>query len=164
MMTNERIREILIDFIETSTTALDVLKDAGYTGDRQRAVAEVLESCTIRQPPDFPCSSACIAYGKTIAEHILAQEEQAKLNELQKLTGSDCDPALSGFALQTYDRRLGNLKRTIRELRDAVLKDLSHRKFVENDATVAGSVAMSLDDILRQLEQVHFSKAKSEDD
>jgi hypothetical protein len=72
-MTDEKIRETLIDFIETSTTAMDLLKDAGYTGDRQRAVAEGLQSRTIPQPLGFPCSSACIAYGRAIAEHILAE-------------------------------------------------------------------------------------------
>jgi len=72
-MSEQKIQEILVAYIETSSTALDVLKAAGFSGDRKRAVANVLRSGSVPQPPDFPCSRACIAYGRAIAEYILSQ-------------------------------------------------------------------------------------------
>lgn len=71
-MTKERRDEILIDYIETSSTALAVLRRAGFDNeDAKWRVAEVLRSQQIQQPEDFPCSDACIKYGKAIAEYIL---------------------------------------------------------------------------------------------
>jgi hypothetical protein len=64
-------REVLMWFIETSTEAMDVLQKSGFTGDRMKAVADVLRGNAVPQPPSFPCSSACIKYGRAIAKHIL---------------------------------------------------------------------------------------------
>jgi len=72
-MTDERVREILLLFIETSTTAMDMLAERGYKGDRKRAVAEVLRSGVVSPPKMFPGSAGCVQFGRAIAEYILAQ-------------------------------------------------------------------------------------------
>jgi len=68
------VQETLTMCPETACEALTALKTAGFTGDGKKAVADVLESGSVPQPPHFPASSACIAYGKAIAEYILNQE------------------------------------------------------------------------------------------
>jgi len=73
------VNETLIDYIETSSTALDILARAGFTGNRRKAVADVLYNGTLQAPPDFPSNRACIAYGKAIAEHILTKEKETGL-------------------------------------------------------------------------------------
>ena len=72
-MTEQEILEILVDYIETSTTAMDVLKAAGYAGDRKRVVADVLRRGSVPQPPDFPGSRGCIIFGRAIAKYIMSQ-------------------------------------------------------------------------------------------
>ena len=73
VMTEQEILEILADYIEASTTAMDVLKAAGYIGDRKRVVADVLRRGSVPQPPEFPGSRGCIIFGRAIAKYIMAQ-------------------------------------------------------------------------------------------
>ena len=73
----QMIQETLVMCPETAYEALTALEVAGFTGDRRKAVAEVLQSGSVPQPPHFPASSACIAYGKAIAEYILNANKQS---------------------------------------------------------------------------------------
>jgi hypothetical protein len=75
-MTPEEVREILVWFIETSTTAMDILKEMGYKGDRQYAVADVLRRKKVKPPPLFPGSAGCVEYGREIADYILHKEQK----------------------------------------------------------------------------------------
>jgi hypothetical protein len=74
-LTEKEINRAFISFSETSSTAMDALKEAGFMVDRRRAIAEVLRERTVMPPSGFPCSHACVAYGKAIAEYILAKED-----------------------------------------------------------------------------------------
>jgi len=62
---------ILLSYVETSSTAMEILREKGYTGDCKRVVADVLRSGVLTPPDGFPCSRACIVYGRMIADHIL---------------------------------------------------------------------------------------------
>lgn len=72
-LTDEKVTEILVDFIETSETAIACLTRNEFTGDRKRAVAQVLKDGIISPPYGFPCSRACQDYGRAIAGYILAE-------------------------------------------------------------------------------------------
>jgi hypothetical protein len=73
---NPEIREAITDCPETTCEALAVLNAHGYPKlEAYRKIAEYLTNETIQVPDDFPCSDACIQYGKSIANHILRERE-----------------------------------------------------------------------------------------
>jgi hypothetical protein len=73
---NPEIREAITDCPETMCEALAVLNAHGYPKlEAYQKIAECLTSETIPVPDDFPCSDACIRYGKSIANHILRERE-----------------------------------------------------------------------------------------
>jgi len=75
-MDKQTINETLWSCPETASTALQILREAGFAEDvRRKAVAEILWDRSLKEPPDFPASRACIAYGTAIANHIIAKEE-----------------------------------------------------------------------------------------
>jgi hypothetical protein len=70
---DETVRETLCMTPETSATALMILRFSGVDeSTRRRAVADVLNSGAVPQPPHFPASTACERWGRTIAEYVLA--------------------------------------------------------------------------------------------
>jgi hypothetical protein len=73
---NPEIREAITDCPETTCETLAVLNAHGYPKlEAYRKIAEYLKRETIPVPDDFPCSDACIRYGKSIAKHILQESE-----------------------------------------------------------------------------------------
>jgi hypothetical protein len=73
---NPEIREAITNCPETTCEALAVLNAHGYPKlEAYRKIAEHLKNETIQVPDDFPCSDACIRYGKSIANHILCERE-----------------------------------------------------------------------------------------
>ena len=67
--------KLLLDYVETSSTAFEELRKAGFSGDIRQAVADVLRSGVIPVPDAFPGSSGCVQYGKAIAEYILRKQK-----------------------------------------------------------------------------------------
>lgn len=70
-MSPEAVQEWLVDFPETATTALRVLRHAKYPGDSRLVVATALALNAVPIPRHFPCSEACVKYGIAIAKNIL---------------------------------------------------------------------------------------------
>jgi hypothetical protein len=78
-MNNERteLDLLLLNYVETSATALEELRNAGFTGNDKQAVADVLTGDVVPVPEYFPCSSACVQYGKAIARYVLEKETKS---------------------------------------------------------------------------------------
>ena len=69
-----KIDAALTNCPETAGTALNLLREAGLDlTERTRAVAKTLTSGKIPTPKNFPCSDACVEYGKAIAKQILTE-------------------------------------------------------------------------------------------
>ena len=64
------IREVLVDCIESSSTALDILKERGVGTIRKLQVATVIKNKLVKPGPNFPASDACVKYGRAIADYI----------------------------------------------------------------------------------------------
>jgi hypothetical protein len=69
---------VLLQYIETSSTALEELRKAGFTGNSKQTVADVLMSGVVPVPDHFPCSRACIQYGMAISRYILEKNGDVK--------------------------------------------------------------------------------------
>jgi hypothetical protein len=78
----------LLNCIETSSTALDELRGAGFTGQCKQAVADVLRSGIVPVPNAFPGSYGCIQYGRAIARYILENRQCRRDNGSNSVVGT----------------------------------------------------------------------------
>jgi len=74
----DTVDSVLLQYIETSSTALEELRKAGFTGNGKQVVADVLISGAVPVPSHFPCSDACIRYGQAISRYILEKNRSVK--------------------------------------------------------------------------------------
>jgi len=81
-LTDEQVEEMLVDCIETATTAVRALQNEGSYDPAyddmeycKRVVAQVLYERVVPPPDEFPASQGCIAYGFAVAAYIVLNRE-----------------------------------------------------------------------------------------
>jgi hypothetical protein len=77
-LTDEQVQGMLIDCIESSSTAVRALQNEGSYDSAyddmeycKKVVAQVMHERIITPPDEFPASRACIAYGFAVAAYIV---------------------------------------------------------------------------------------------
>ena len=83
-LSKKEIKEILLDYIETSTSAVMALQTQGSYDpaydDKNYCISVVAQVLYLNKksgyklieiPEDFPCSRCCIAYGFMVAAYII---------------------------------------------------------------------------------------------
>ena len=77
-LTDKQVQKTLTGYIETGTTAVRALQDAGAIEAAyddmeycKRVVAQVLHDRIITPHEEFPSSRACVAYGLAVAAYII---------------------------------------------------------------------------------------------